>query len=71
MVKGVGLLASSGTAYFSGPESHPYAQFVPPRRYTYSLFGGHNGTGSVIYLGGTHANYVGGSTLTVMEVTEQ
>ena len=27
-----------------------------------------NGTGSVVYLGGTQANYVGGSTLTVMEV---
>ena len=41
---------------------------VSEAEHTYSLFGGHNGTGSVVYLGGTHANYVGGSTLTVMEV---
>ena len=41
---------------------------VSEAEHTYSLFGGHNGTGSVVYLGGTHPNYVGGSTLTVMEV---
>ena len=44
---------------------------VSDAQHTYSLFGGHNGTGTQIYLGGGHANYVGGSTLTVMEVTEQ
>ena len=41
---------------------------VSDAEHTYSLFGGHNGTGSALYLGGTHANYVGGSTITVMEV---
>ena len=41
---------------------------VSDAEHTYSLFGGHNGTGGVTYLGGTHANYVGGSTITVMEV---
>ena len=41
---------------------------VSDAQHTYSLFGGHNGTGTQVYLGGGHPNYVGGSTLTVMEV---
>ena len=58
----------NNSGYKMGASIHWLDTSVSTAQHTYSLFGGHNGTGSVIYLGGTHANYVGGSTLTVMEV---
>ena len=58
----------NNSGYKMGASIHWLDTSVSTAQHTYSLFGGHNGTGSVIYLGGGHANYVGGSTLTVMEV---
>ena len=58
----------NNSGYKMGASIHWLDTSVSTAQHTYSLFGGHNGTGSVIYLGGTHANYVGGSTITVMEV---
>ena len=58
----------NNSGYKMGASIHWLDTSVSTAQHTYSLFGGHNGTGSVTYLGGTHANYVGGSTLTVMEV---
>ena len=58
----------NNSSYKMGASIHWLDTSVSTAQHTYSLFGGHNGTGSYIYLGGTHANYVGGSTLTVMEV---
>ena len=58
----------NNSGYKMGASIHWLDTSVSTAQHTYSLFGGHNGTGSVIYLGGGHANYVGGSTITVMEV---
>ena len=51
-----------------GASIHWLDTSVSTAQHTYSLFGGHNGTGTSVYLGGSHASYVGGSTLTVMEI---
>ncbi len=58
----------NNSGYKMGASIHWLDTSVSTAQHTYGLFGGHNGTGSVVYLGGTHANYVGGSTITVMEV---
>ena len=58
----------NNSGYKMGASIHWLDTSVSTAQHTYSLFGGNNGTGSVIYLGGTHANYVGGSTITVMEI---
>ena len=60
----------NNSSYKMGASIHWLDTSVSTAQHTYSLFGGHNGTGSVIYLGGTHANYVGGSTITVMEIAK-
>ena len=58
----------NNSGYKMGASIHWLDTSVSDAQHTYSLFGGHNGTGTQIYLGGGHANYVGGSTITVMEV---
>ena len=58
----------NNSGYKMGASIHWLDTSVSDDEHIYSLFGGHNGTGSVVYLGGTHANYVGGSTITVMEI---